>query len=110
MENPFEYLAERLSLIDAKLDYLTQAQTTRLADNTDDEILDVAQAATLLKYSKRTIYGKAEQGIIPSFKKDSRRYFVKSDLLTWIKTGKVKSDDDIITKVDQLLTSKRRRS
>ena len=109
MQNPFEYLAERLSLIDAKLDYLTQVQAALQQNPAGDEILDVTQASALLKYSKRTIYGKAEQGIIPAFKRGSRWYFVKSDLLLWIKAGKVKSDADIITDVDYLLTSKRRR-
>jgi len=109
MEKTFDELFAAIWRIEAMVQQILYKPTEKVADEVN-EILDVAQAAALLKYTKRTIYGKAEQGIIPAFKKGSRWYFVKSDLLAWIKTGKVKGDADIIAKVDHLLTSKRRRA
>ena len=105
----FDELYEKIGSIEIMVQQILHKPTEK-STREDSEILDVKQAAVLLKYSIRTIYGKAEQGLIPAFKKGSRWYFFKNELLEWIKVSKIKSDADIITQADHLLTSKRRRA
>ncbi len=59
------------------------------------EILDVQQAAEFLKLKVTTLYEKTSRKQIPHFKRGNKLYFHLSELLDWIKQGKVKTHEEI---------------
>ena len=61
----------------------------------DDELLDVSQAAELLKLSVATVYTKVCKNEIPANKQGKRLYFYRSELLTWIRSGRIKTIAEI---------------
>ncbi len=65
-----------------------------------DEILNIDEAAKLLGLSKPTVYASNS---IPKMKKGNRLYFLKSQLVDYLKTGKKKSIIDINNEIDQVI-------
>ena len=59
------------------------------------EILDIKQAGEYLKLKIATLYEKTSRKQIPHFKKGNKLYFHLSELQTWIKQGKVKTQEEI---------------
>lgn len=51
-------------------------------------ILNIDQAAKMLGKAKTTIYRYAEQGRLPSSKRNGCLYFIEDDLLKWVESGK----------------------
>ncbi len=56
------------------------------------EIMLVPHLAKYLHQSPAAIYALVHRGMIPYHKKGKRLYFLKSEILAWIKEGKQKSD------------------
>lgn len=77
--------------------------------NTDaDEFLDIHQASEFLKLSISTIYLLVSKGEIPNNKKGKRLYFLKSELSTWIKSGRKKTNSEIREQAKVYLVNKKR--
>lgn len=75
-----------------------------------EELLSIEEASLLLKLSKQTIYRYSFKGLLSSCKRGGRLYFVKSELINWIKEGK-KPDQFMANNVTNLFiqqTSKRK--
>ncbi|MDC7218018.1 MAG: helix-turn-helix domain-containing protein [Spirochaetales bacterium] len=70
-----------------------------------EELLNIAEAAKLLNLSVPTIYSKVSRNEIPVCKKGKRLYFYKSELLSWIKSGKVKTIEEIHSDVEKRLNN-----
>ncbi|MBA2610812.1 MAG: helix-turn-helix domain-containing protein [Bacteroidetes bacterium] len=71
------------------------------------DILNIKEAAAFLKLKITTLYEKTSQKIIPHFKKGNKLYFNRNELEEWIKTGKVKTKQEIEgNAVSYLLTKK----
>lgn len=68
-----------------------------LSNDTPDEPLNIKQASKLLGLSVPTIYSKVSRREIPFFKpKGSKRlYFSKSELTDIIKSGRVKTTEEV---------------
>ena len=81
MENPFEEMNERLSLIDSKLSYLQE-----IAENEKqvDKILNIDEACDLLKVTRITIYRKVKNNTIPHMKRGKKLLFSRNTLLEWL--------------------------
>lgn len=56
--------------------------------------------------SKPTIYGYVQRNEIPYHKKGNRLYFFKSEIIKWIRSGKVKSMNELEADVDTYLSNK----
>lgn len=56
------------------------------------EILTLERASDLLGLKARTLADKARAGEIPAYKRFNQWYFLESDLVHFIKTGKAKED------------------
>lgn len=93
MENPFKTIEKRLDQIQLSLNDLEQLKNSQLKE--ESEILDVNEAAKFLGLAQGTIYNMAGQCKIPSYKEFGRRYFFKSELIEWIKSGKTKTSEEI---------------
>lgn len=60
-----------------------------------DEVLNVQQAANLLKRSTATIYGLVYEKRIPFHKPDGRLQFLRSELLEWVSSKRKSTAADL---------------
>ena len=114
MNNPFEIIESRLSIIEKLLlDFthpLTPTQIQRTQLLTEDEVpQDVDEISLLTGFSKPTIYGYCQKNKIPYHKKNGRLFFFKSEIIEWIKEGKQKTLKEIHSNTDDFLTNKNKR-
>jgi excisionase family DNA binding protein len=61
----------------------------------DDELWDVAQAAIFLKYSTSHIYRMTSRHEIPFNKPHGMLRFLKSELVEWVKEGRVPTNAEV---------------
>lgn len=68
----------------------------RSEDTTEeDEILSFVEMRRYLKLAQSTAYQKVSNGEIPHFKKGRRLYFKKSELMTYVESGRRKTKGDL---------------
>jgi excisionase family DNA binding protein len=65
----------------------------------DNPLLTIEEAAKLLNYKKNTLYEKTSKRLIPHIKKGKKLFFYKKDIEAWLKTGSVKTMDEIKSEV-----------
>lgn len=82
MENPFNTIEERLTNIERLLIDLKHNPVDQLEA---DKLLTVGEAAKYLSVSKPTIYRKISERSIPFHKMSGRVYFIKNELIKFIK-------------------------
>ena len=83
MENPFVVLEERLSKIES---LLMQIRHNQPVDQLEEKLLTVDETAKYLNVSKPTIYRKISERLIPFHKMGGRIYFIKNELIKFIKS------------------------
>jgi excisionase family DNA binding protein len=69
----------------------------------EPSFLTINEASPIVKLSVPTIYGLVHQNKIPYIKKGKRLYFVKSELLAWINSGKQTTKSEAEIKADDYL-------
>lgn len=89
MENPFEIILEKLNSIEKAIEKLNTKS------NSDDDFMNTEQVAGFVGLSKATIYGLTHQHKIPFFKVGNRLYFKKSEIVNWITSTKVNTQQEI---------------
>ncbi len=92
MNNPFEQLNDRLTKIEDILLNLTKEPKN---EANVDELLVIEDAAKFLNLAVPTIYGKVSNNSIPFNKRGKRLYFLKSELIEYIKQGRNKTNLEI---------------
>jgi excisionase family DNA binding protein len=75
-----------------------------------DQLLNVEDAAKFLNLSVPTIYSKVCRKEIPVNKQGKRLYFYKSELISWIKSGRKKTAAEIRQDAASMLASNRRKT
>lgn len=83
-------LYEKMEHIEKMLSAFPQLQLQ------NDELLTIAEASQLLKLAIPTIYSKVSRNEIPVNKQGKRLYFYKSELIEWIRSGRVKTNEEVI--------------
>ena len=73
----------------------------------EDAFLSIEEAAKIVNLSKATIYGLTHQKEIPFHKRGKRLYFLKSEILQWIKSGKRESKSEIEKRAEEYLSKNR---
>lgn len=53
----------------------------------EDQILTIEETSEFLHVKKQTLYSYVSKGQIPHHKKAGRLYFLKNELIDWIKSG-----------------------
>ena len=71
-----------------------------------DELLTISDAAKLLKLSVATIYTKVCKNEIPANKQGKRLYFYRTELLDWIKSGRIRIISEIQREVESNINIK----
>ena len=92
--NPFEELADRLEKIENRLTEL-HYDFRDPKDHDEDLPITISEASALTRLAVPTIYGLVHKRKIPSYRRGKRLYFLKSELLTWIKSGRQSTIQEI---------------
>ncbi|MNT62317.1 Helix-turn-helix domain protein [compost metagenome] len=97
MENPFEIILAKLNNIEKAIEKLNTPS------NSDDDFMNIEQAASFVGLSKATVYGLTHERKIPHFKVGKRLYFKKSDIVNWITSTKVKTKQEVNQLADEYI-------
>lgn len=73
----------------------------------EDHFLTIDETAKLLNLAKPSVYGLVHQNKIPYHKKSKRLYFLKSEILDWIKSGKQESKSELEIRANEYLSKNR---
>jgi excisionase family DNA binding protein len=97
MEITFESLPKAVSSLFDKLSNIERLlQGNRPADQEGEEkVLTVPQAADFLNLSVPTIYSLMSRGELPAMRKNGRCYFLKSELINYLKSGRRKTNAEL---------------
>jgi excisionase family DNA binding protein len=80
--------------------------TAKLAE--DPEVLNIDQVAALLNYSKSYLYKLTSGRQIPYYKKGGKTmHFLRSEIIEWIKTGRIKTNEEIEIEAATYVTLKK---
>jgi len=94
IQNPFEEIADRLQRIENCL--LAMKKDAPVPPDPADEVpITISEAAALINLSVPTLYGLTHRRKIPSYRKGKRLYFLKSELLAWLKAGRRSTIDEM---------------
>jgi excisionase family DNA binding protein len=72
-----------------------------------EEYLSVKEAATFLKFSVNTMYNIIHEKRIPFMKSAKKCYFLKADLVKYLKEGRGKSLDETAAEADKYINNKK---
>jgi excisionase family DNA binding protein len=105
MNITFNDLPKAVSEIHNKLENIEQQllKITNQSFDEEDALLTVKEAAKLLSLSVPTIYGLVSRSQLPCLKKGKRLYFLKQELLNWIKSGRKKTVEEIQQEAENYL-------
>jgi len=68
-----------------------------------DQVFTVGECAAFLHLSKATIYAKISKCELPTIKKQKRCYFLKSDLIDYLKKDRQQTNVEIQSNVNAIL-------
>ncbi len=83
----FDSLPQAISSL---ADELKQIKALILETSTKDgadSILTIKETSEFLHVQKQTLYSYVSKGLIPNHKRAGRLYFLKNELIDWIKSG-----------------------
>jgi len=109
METTFETLPKVVDEIITRLDnieMLLQKNTVRQEEL--PPFFSIAEAASFLSLSIPTIYGLVQRADIPVNKKGKRLYFSRAELTEWVKSGRKKTNAEILREPLIPISKKRR--
>ena len=108
MNNPFETIDARLSNIESLLLDLKH-QTKEEPRPDPDRWLDLNELCNYLpdKPVKPTVYGWVHSCIIPCHKKGKKLFFLKSEIDSWLRQGRKKTNTEIRTEAEKHINRKR---
>jgi excisionase family DNA binding protein len=66
--------------------------------------MNIDETAKLIDLAKPSVYGLVHQNKIPYHKKGKRLYFLKSEIILWLKSGKHQTSSEISKKADAYLS------
>ena len=75
----------------------------------ETEVIGIDQAARLLRCSKGYLYKLTSSRVLPHYKKGKIVYFLRSELVDWIKTGRIKTNEELDIEAATYVTLKKGR-
>ncbi len=70
----------------------------------EKDIFNISEAAEYLGLAKQTLYGYTSTNKIPFKKVNKKLFFHKKDLVKWLDSGKVQSQDEVEDDLNNYLT------
>lgn len=74
-------------------------------DLPEEQYLTIEEVGKLIHYKKTSIYGLVQKNKIPYHKK-GKLFFLKSEIMEWLKEGKKISSREIEAKANEYLTNR----
>ena len=71
-----------------------------------DKLLDIEELAEFLGKSKVTVYGLKHDKKIPYIKQGNRIYFLKKDVMEWLKSNRRESKATTLRDVEKMMAAK----
>jgi len=108
----FDQLPEAVQKLSVKMDnLLTLLKEHPQPDQStpQDEILTTKQAAEFLHIQVPTLYSYVSKQRIASCKRGKHLYFIKSDLIEFVKAGRQKTVSEIETEADNNLSNRNKK-
>lgn len=102
----FESLPQAVQELNAKIDNIMLLLQSVKPEVKQSDLLTIQEAATFLDLSKHTLYNKVNKIEIPYMKKGKRLYFSRSELMDYIKSGKIHSIQEIQEQTNNFLSKK----
>lgn len=108
MNNPFEVIEAKLSSIENLiLDLKHQSPKVETIDQ-PEKLFNIHEAAEFLSLTVPTMYSKVSKGELPFMKRSKRLYFSRTELLEYLKGGRIKSNSEIQSEAAQYLKKNKR--
>lgn len=73
----------------------------------EDVFMSIDETVKIINLSKATIYGLTHRKEIPFHKRGKRLYFLKSEILQWIQSGKQESKSELEIRANEYLSKNR---
>jgi len=93
--NPFDEIIERLARIERVCSVLEEKTNQTANSPPVEEPIDIQEASAVIKKKVPTIYGHVHRCEIPHYKKSGKLYFLRSELIAWMLSGKKKTGKEI---------------
>lgn len=90
-------------------DFFTSHQPAPGSSHDSDELFTVQQTAEFLNLAETTVYVKVQRKELPVCKRGGRLYFSKSDLIEYIKSGRIKTQEEIEQQAERYASFKKKR-
>lgn len=87
---------------------LRKQQEIKPKQEPEEQFFNVQQTAKFLGLTSATIYSKVSKKELPVMKRNNRLYFSKTELLAYLKAGKVSTQDFVELEVDTLLSNNKK--
>lgn len=100
MNNPFDEIDSRLSNIE---NLLLDIKHNPTSQENEESLLTVEECAVFLKISKSSVYGLIHKRELPVLKKTKRCYFLKSEIIQYLKRGRKKTKIELKTEASSEL-------
>lgn len=107
MPSAIERIIESLKRIEHRLNQQINMDDSETENG--ESLFTVPEAAEFLHLSVPTIYGLTHKRQVPHQKRGKRIYFLKSDLLDWVKKGKRMTNEEIEQQAENYLIRRNRR-
>lgn len=101
----FEELPDQVAKLTAEIQALRAGLLEENPSKEKQEIMGVEECAALLMKSPKTLYTYTSNNLIPFHKKGKKLIFFRSEILTWIKSGKQKTIMELQEDTDDLLSN-----
>jgi len=105
----FDSLPQVVQELNEKIDHITKLLESPKQVENPNQLLTVQDAANFLNLSVSTIYNKVNKRELPAMKKGRRLYFSRTELLNYIKSGKILSDREINEQANNFLSKKNKK-
>lgn len=107
MNNPFEVIEARLSSIENLILELKQPAKIEPTEQ-PEQLFTVQEAAQFLNLTVPTIYSKVSKGELPVMKRSKRLYFSSTELMEYLKEGRIKSNAEIEQEAEAYLQNNKK--
>lgn len=98
MENPFEIIVEKLTVIEKRLTTIEYKLEVKYNDDGYEEIMNVKQLCNYSELSKSHIYKLTSNQEIPHYKRGGKKlYFNKYEIDKWVLKNRVDTNEEIET-------------
>lgn len=105
MVNPFQIIIDELRELNRNYSSLADAKniSQKVVDDDAEEVFDFLAFCQFLKISKATGYKYTSQNLVPYIKKEGKLFFLKSELIEWLKSGRVKTNAELDEEADKFI-------